>query len=113
MGFSQEARSHEDDERIENGSPDFHRQVDAQGFVFAEREALPTRAVAPATRKRLAADAYKNSSQSRIDRTNRQARDGSEDHCRRVFVNPTRKDTRHSAQRYVPLGETKPQASQS
>jgi DNA-binding MarR family transcriptional regulator len=39
-------------------------------------------------------------------------REGIKTHCRRVFVNPKRKDTRHSTQRHVPLGETKPPASQ-
>jgi len=34
------ARRYEEDARIENGSPDLHRQVDTQGFVFAKTEAL-------------------------------------------------------------------------
>jgi hypothetical protein len=89
--------------------PDLHRQVDTQDFVFAEGEALSTRAVAPPPRKRLPAYAYQNSSQSRIHRINRQARDEIEGHCCRVFLDPTGKDTHHSTQRYVPLGETTPQ----
>jgi hypothetical protein len=107
--FSQEAGRYENAARIENGGPDFHRQVDTQGFVFAEREALSARAVAPPTRKRLPTDAYQNSSQSRIDRINRQARDEVEGHCGRVFLDPTGKDARRSTQRYVPLGKTIPQ----
>src|SRR5262249_35673340 len=90
--FSQEALRHEDDARIENGLADFHRQVDTQSFVFAEREALPTRAVAPLPWKRLSTDAHQNSSQSRIDRINHQARYGREGHCGRVFPDPAWKD---------------------
>jgi hypothetical protein len=78
-------------------------------FVFTEQKALSTRAVAPPPRKGLPADPFENSSQSRIHRTDRQAREGIKTHCRRVFVNPTSKDTRHSVQRHVPLGKTIPQ----
>jgi hypothetical protein len=106
---SQEAGRYENDARIENGGPDFHWQVDTQGFVFAEREALSARAVAPPTRKRFAADAYQNSSQSRIHRINRQARDEIEGHCGGVFLDATGKDTHCSTQRHVPLGKATPQ----
>ena len=51
-----------------------------------------------------------NASQPRIHWIDRAARDGIEAHCRRVFAHPAGKDTHHSAQRYVPLGETTPQA---
>jgi hypothetical protein len=98
--------------RIKNGPRDLHRQVDTQDFVFTEQEALSTRAVAPPPRKGLPAYAHANASQSRIHWINRTTREGIKTHCRRVFVNPTRKDTRHSTQRHVPLGETKPPASQ-
>jgi HxlR-like helix-turn-helix len=50
---SREARRHEDNTRIEDGSPDLHRQMDTQDFVFAEGAALSTRAVAPAPRECL------------------------------------------------------------
>jgi hypothetical protein len=61
-------------ERSKMGHPDFHRQVDTKDFVFAEGEALSTRAVAPPYQKRLPANADQNSSQSRIHRINRTAR---------------------------------------
>jgi hypothetical protein len=96
--FSQEALRHEDDARIENGPANFHRQVDTQSFVFAERETLSSRAVAPLPWKRLPTDAHKNSSQSRIDRTNHQARYESQGHCCRVFLDPAGKDNHHSTQ---------------
>jgi hypothetical protein len=38
---------HDDSAKIENGAPDLHREVDTQDLVFAEVEALSTRAVAP------------------------------------------------------------------
>ena len=104
--FLQETEHYEGCAKLKNGPRDLHRQVDNQGFVFAEREALSTRAVAPPRRKRLPADAYENSSQSRI---NRQARDEVEGHCGRVFLDATGKDTHRSTQRYVPLGKTIPQ----
>jgi hypothetical protein len=66
----QEAPGHEDGARIQNG-PSFHRQVDTEGFIFTKNKTLPARAVAPPTWKRLATDAYENSSQSRIDGINR------------------------------------------
>ena len=104
--FSQEARGREDDARAENGPADFHRQVDTQSFVFAEREALSSRAVAPLPWKRLPTDAHKNSPQSRIDRINHQARYESEGHCCRVFLDRAGKDNHHSTQGHVPLGKT-------
>jgi hypothetical protein len=107
--FLQETGHYEGSARIKNGPRDLHRQVDSQGFVFAEREALSTGAVAPPRRKRLPADAYENPSQSRIHRINRQARDEVEGHCGRVFLDATGKDTHRSTQRYVPLGKTIPQ----
>jgi hypothetical protein len=108
--LSQEVRHHERNARIENSSHAIHRQVDTQDFVFAEGTALSARAVAAPPWKRLAAYAYQNSSQSRIHRINRQARDEIEGHCSRVFLDQTGKDNHNSAQRNVPLGETTPQA---
>jgi hypothetical protein len=105
VNFLQETGHYEDSARIKNGPRDLHRQVDTKGFAFAEREALSTRAVAPPRRKRLPADAYENSSQSRIHRTNRQARDEVAGHCGRVFFDATGKDTHRSTQRYVLLGK--------
>src|SRR5207302_1479088 len=55
--LSQEARPYEGRTRIENGAADLYRQVDAQGSVFAERQTLPTWAVAPPPGKGLSADA--------------------------------------------------------
>jgi hypothetical protein len=107
--FWRKAGPCEDDARIENAACDIHRQVDTQNFVFAETEALSARAVATPARKRVAAHAYKNSSQSRIQRINRQARDEIEGHYGRVFLDPTGKDADRSAPRYVPLGKTLPQ----
>jgi hypothetical protein len=101
-----EAERHEDSARNENGGFDLHRQVDTEGFVFAEREALSTRTVAATRRKHLPANADPNSSESRIHRTNRPARDGNEAGRCRVFPDGTRKDTGRSAQRNVPLVET-------
>ena len=100
----------EDDATIENGPADLHRQVDTQDFVFIKTEVLSTRAVAPPSRERLAAYAYENPAQSRIHGINRPARDEIEDPCCRVFLDPIRKDIRHSTRRYVPLGETPRQA---
>src|SRR5580704_17434448 len=70
---SREARRHEDIARIENGSPDLHRQVDTQDFVFAEGTALPTREVSPSPRECLPAHAHQDASQSRIHGINRPA----------------------------------------
>jgi hypothetical protein len=93
--FSQEAPGHEDRARIQNG-PSFHWQVDTEGFIFAENKTLPARTVAPPTWKRLATNAHENSSQSRIDGINREARDESEGHCGRVFLDPIGKDDHRS-----------------
>src|SRR5882672_3709723 len=102
---SQEARRHEDSTRFENGSPDLHRQVDTQDFVFAEGKALPTRAVATSTRKGLSAHAYQDASQSRIHGINRPACDQIKDRRCRVFADPTGKDTQRSVERNVQLVE--------
>jgi len=104
--LSQVAERHEDKVRIENGGFDLHRQVDTEGFVFAEREALSPRAVAPPYRKRLPANVDQNSSQSRIHRINHPACDGNEGHRRRVFPDATGKDAHRSAERNAPLVET-------
>jgi NAD(P)-dependent dehydrogenase (short-subunit alcohol dehydrogenase family) len=101
--LSQEAEGHEDRTRIEYGGFDLHWQVDTKGFVFAEREALSARAVAPPHRERLPANADQNSSQSRIHWINYPARDGNEGHRCRVFPDPTGKDTHRSLERNVPL----------
>jgi hypothetical protein len=53
--LSQEAQHFEGNASIENGSADLHRHVDTKSFVFAEKKALSTRAVASPSRKRLAA----------------------------------------------------------
>jgi hypothetical protein len=64
--FSPEAGHYEDGARIEDAPLDLYRQVDTEDFVFAEREASSPRGVAPPPWKHLSADAYQNSSQSRI-----------------------------------------------
>jgi hypothetical protein len=110
--FSQKARHYEEDAKIENGSPDFHRQVDTQGSIFAKGEALSARAVASPYWKRLPAYAYENSPQSRIHGINLQARDEIEGHCCRIFLDPIGKDAHRSTRRHVPLGETTSQARQ-
>ena len=109
---SREARRHEDITRIENSSPDLHRQVDTQDFVFAEGKALPTRAVAPSPRKCLPAHAYQDASQSRIHGINHPACDQIEDRRCRVFADPTGKDTHRSVERNVPLVEAARQAGE-
>jgi hypothetical protein len=58
-----------------------------------------------APRKRFAAHARQNSSQSRIRRIDRKARDKIEGHRCRVFPDATRKDTHRSTQGYLPLGK--------
>jgi hypothetical protein len=63
--LSQEA-GHEDSREIETSAPDLYREVNTQDFVFAETEALSTRAVAPPPGKHFSTDAYQNSPQSRI-----------------------------------------------
>src|SRR5215472_5968111 len=107
--FSWEAGRYEDDARIENDRRAFHRQVDTQDLVFAETEAVSARAVATPARKRLPAYAHQNSSQSRIQRIDRQARNEIEGHCCRVFLDQTGKDHHRSTPRHVPLGTTLPQ----
>lgn len=104
--ISQEVRRCEYDAKAENVPPDFHRQVDAQDFVFVEREASSARAIAAPTGRRVSAHAYQNASQSGIRRIGRQAGDGIENRRCRVFLDPTGKDTYRSTQKYVPLGET-------
>ena len=79
--------------------------MDAEDFIFAEREASSPRGVAPPPRKRFATDAYQNSSQSRIDGIDLEARDGVEGHCGRVFLDPPGKDDHRSAQGHVPPGK--------
>ena len=98
-------RHYEDAARIENALPDLYRQMDPQDFVFADTAASSTRGVAPPPRKRVAADAYQNSSQSRIHGIDLEAGDGVEGHCGRVFLDPVGKDDHLSTPRYVPLGE--------
>src|SRR5215472_7606852 len=107
--FSWEAGRYEDDARIENGRRAFHRQVDTQDLVFAEKEASSARPVAPPARKRLPAYAHQNSSQSRIQRIDCKARNEIEGRCCRVFLDSTGKDHHRSAPRHVPLGTTLPQ----
>ena len=107
--FPREAERYEVTARIENGDADLHRQVDTESFVFAEREALSTRAAAPPPRKRLTAHANENSAQSRIDRISRQARVENEGPCCRVFLDPSGQDNHRSTPGHVPLGETTPQ----
>ena len=99
---------YEYDARIENAIPDFYRQMDPQGLVFAEGETSSTRGVAQTPRKRLPTDAYQNSSQPRIHRIDREARDEIEGHRGRVFLDTTGKDDHRSTPRYVPLGKTIP-----
>ncbi len=61
--------------------------------------------VAPPARKRVAAHADQDSPQSRIRGFSRQAHDGIEDHCCRVFVDPTGKDNPRSPRRHAPPGK--------
>src|SRR5215471_7272638 len=104
--FSWKAGRYEDHARIENDRRAFHRQVDTQDLVFAETEASSARAVATPAWKRLPAYADQNSSQSRIQRIDRQARNAIEGHCCRVFLDQTGKDNHRSTPRHVPLGPT-------
>ena len=99
-------RHYEDAARIENAFPDLYRQMDPQDFVFAERAASSTRGTASPPRKRLAEDAYQNSSQSRIHGIDLEARDGDEGHCGRVFLDPVGKDDHRPTRGHVPLGQT-------
>jgi hypothetical protein len=107
--FPREAERYEVRAAIENGDADLHRPVDTKSFVFAEREALSTRAATPPPRKRLTAHAYQNSAQSRIHRINLQARVENEGPYCRVFLDPSGQDDHRSTPGYVPLGETTPQ----
>ena len=104
---------HEDSRKIEKGTPDLHREVDAQDFVFATTEALSTRAVAPPPGKHFATNAYQNSSQSRVHGINRSADHAIEHRRSRVFPDPTRNNHHRPARRYVPVGETARQARES
>ena len=107
--FSQKEEWHEYDTRIKNGLVHLHRQMDAQDFVFAARQALSPRAVAPRARECLAAHADQNSPQSRIRRFDRPACDPIEGHYCRVFVDQSGKDNHRSTQRNVPLGKATPE----
>jgi len=98
--------SYEHGARVENALPDLYRQMDPQGFVFAERQAASTRRVAPQHRKRLPADAYQNSSQSRNRGTNCPPCERIEGHRCRVFLDPAGKVDHRSTRSYVPLGKT-------
>jgi hypothetical protein len=110
--LSREA-GHEDSAKFENGAPDLHREVDTQDFVFAETEALSTRAAAPPPGNHFSTNAYQNSPESRIHRINRSAHHQIEHRRRRVFLDPTRNDHHRSARRYVSLGETPREARES
>src|SRR5271169_398775 len=63
---SQKAQQYEHEARTNNAIADLYRQMDPQDSVFAEGAASSTRRVAPRSRKYLPANAYQNSSQSRI-----------------------------------------------
>jgi hypothetical protein len=104
---------HEDSRKIEKGTPDGHREVDAQDFVLATMEALSTRAVAPPPGKHFATNAYQNSSQSRVHGINHSADHPIEHRRRRVFPDPTRNNHHRPARRHVLVGETLRQARES
>jgi hypothetical protein len=87
---------------------DLHRQVDAKGFVFASREAASTWGVAPSSPRGLTADAFQNSTQSRIFRIDCQELDHFKASCCRIFIDPIGKDNHRSASRHVPLGQALP-----
>jgi hypothetical protein len=110
--FSQKEERNEYDTRIKNDVVHLYRQMDTQDFVFAYREALSTRGVAPPARKCLSANAYQNTSRSRIHRISCQARYEVEGHCCRVFLDPNGKNNHRSTQRHVPLGKTTPQGGE-
>ena len=103
--YSQKEKRHEYDTKIKNSVVHLHWQMDTEDSVFAWRQTLSPRAVAPPTRERVAAHADQNSSQPRIRRFNRQARYGIEDHCCRVFADHNGKDNHRSTQRHVSLRE--------
>jgi hypothetical protein len=106
---SREAGDYEAGARIKNGYPDIHRQVDAPDFIFVEGEAISSRAIATPSRWYLAANAYKNSAQSRSHRIDRQECDKVEGDRGRVFLDPNGKDNYRSTARDVPLGKTESQ----
>jgi hypothetical protein len=95
-------------QELQDASFNLYWQVDAEDPAFASGEASPARGTAPPPGKHLSAYAHQNSSQSRIHRFSREARDEIEAHCCRVFAEQTRKDNHQAAQRYVPVGETAP-----
>jgi hypothetical protein len=107
--FSQKEERHEYDTWIKNGLVHLHRQMDAQDFVFATKQALSPRAVAPPAGEGLATHADQNSPQSRIRRFDRPACDPFEGHYCRVFVDQSGKDNHRSTQRNVPLGKATPE----
>lgn len=110
--FSHQAGNYEHNKGIESHEADLHRQVDAKGFVFASRKALSTWGVAPPPQRGLTADAYQNSTQSRIFRIDREERDHFKASCCRIFIDPTGEDNHRSATQYVPLGQTIPDGYQ-
>lgn len=103
--FVQEALSYESKPGIRNGPTHLHRQMDTENIVFAGRETLSTRAVAAPRGNGLAAHANQNSSQTRIDGTDHQARDWIEDRCRRILSHADGQNHHRPAWRHVPLGE--------
>jgi hypothetical protein len=111
--FSREVHNDEGNATIQYSPCDLHRQVDTKGFVLAARKALSTRAVAPPAQGHLPADAYPNSSQSGVHWINRQARDGIEDCCGRIFLDPAGQNNNRTAQRHVPVGATTTQEGES
>jgi hypothetical protein len=94
--FVEEAHSYEGKPGIEDGATNLHRQMDAQDFIFAEREASSARAVAASPGKSLPEDADSNPAQSRIHGVNRQARDEISGHCRGIFPDSAGKDAHYS-----------------
>jgi hypothetical protein len=89
--FSHQAGNYEHNKGIECDEADLRWQVDAKGFVFASRKALPTWGVAPPSSRGLTADTYQNSTQSRIFRIDRQKRDQLKTSCCRIFIDPAGK----------------------
>jgi hypothetical protein len=104
--LSQEARHDEHDTNIKQSSVDLHRQMDTEDFVFATGEALSSRAVAPASRRRVAEDADEDSAQSGIDGISDETRDEIESHCCRVLADSSGENAHQPTQRHVPLGKT-------
>ena len=62
--FAEEAHSYEGKPGIEDGATDLHRQMDAQDFIFTERETLSARAIAASRGKGLSEDADSNFTES-------------------------------------------------